>query len=107
MQTHERAYLDEPLLVREKLLLLGLVNTLQPIRPRELKASLPRSFEPELVGRILASLRNEGLVIRLANRRYTVTTKGRAVIGSGYFAKQCDIDRILGLFLRSKEGKKR
>ncbi len=99
------AYLDEPILIREKLFILGFVNTLQPVSSAVIAKNLPKGFEKKMVRRILAALRKDELIMRLSNGQYAVTLRGRVVIGSGYLAKQRDMDRMLQLFERNKGGR--
>ncbi len=100
------AYLDANyfILLREKLLLLGLINTLQPVTARVLLQNLPKGIDWVIFKRGLRMLREEQLVVQLWTREFIVTSRGTALLGSGLYAKERDIARMLHLFQRSKEG---
>ena len=91
--------------MREKLLVLSMINTFQPISEEDLTSALPARLHGQLFNAVLKQLLTERLVRTLGDKRLLVTFLGRSVLGSGRVAKARDIARILHLFSRSKEGK--
>ena len=105
--TTPSAHLDRPILVREKFLVLGLINTLQPVKSDVVFRSLAKGFEREKFDRVLPILEKQRMVAKLKNGQYVVTTAGQTVFGSGLLAKDRDISRMLYLFERSKGGREK
>ena len=95
---------DTPVLVREKLILLGVMNTLQPVRFAVLKAALSEAFSYAKLRQALTELRNDKAVAFLQDKTYFVTEKGRVAIGTGSLARERDRARMLYLVEKRKEG---
>lgn len=91
--------------VRDKLLVLGLINTLQPVKARVLALSLPRRYGRDRLHVTIAALRREKAVIRLENGQYVVSFRGRGILSVDPLAKERDVARMLHLFERSKGGR--
>jgi len=98
--------LDSVIPLREKLLVLSLANTLQPISEQVLVAELPKRLQGARFAEIFDELEEGGLLRRLSDGKLVVGFRGRAVFGAGRLGKERDIARILRLFDRSKEGER-
>lgn len=90
--------------VRERLLVLGIVSTLQPVSADLLVESLTPDLSKEKIGEALEVLRKEGLIGRLKDDNLRVTYKGQQVFASRSLAKARDISRMLYLVRKGKGG---
>lgn len=95
---------DTLILVREKLLVLGAISTMQPVQVDLVFQSLAPDLSKEKFVAALEVLRKEGLIGRLKDGRLRVTYKGQSVFGSRSLAKARDVSRMLYLVRRSKGG---
>lgn len=98
-------HLDAPVLVREKLFVLGLINTLQPVKFRDLRRALPKRLNQDKLRKVLKMLRNGKFVHRFRQGEYLATLDGRTVLGLDPLASQRDVARMLHLSQRSKGGR--
>ncbi len=95
---------EEPITGRDRLLILALINTLQP-ELDQVRRNLPPSFDRQRLETTLDVLDRRNLILRLTDDRCVVTVAGRATLGSGPIAKRRDVTRLLYLFGRSKGGR--
>jgi len=95
---------NKPVLVREKLLVLATINTMQPISIDELQDTLSSQLPTEKFNKVMTVLRKEGLLISLKDGKFLVSRKGRDTFGSKSLGKARDISRMLYLIARSKGG---
>lgn len=102
---HLQSVATATLLLRDKFLILGLLNTLQPLHPLSLSEALSRDLKRSDLDEVLEALTREGLVRTLPTGECVVTAAGRAVLGSGALAKERDVGRLLHLFRTSKGGR--
>lgn len=96
---------DKPVLIREKMLLLGLINIYQPVRLSRVIKGLPEGFDPRRLRRAASALRKEGMLTSVKRGQYLVTRRGRDILSIGRYAKQRDIKRMLYLYEGSKRGR--
>lgn len=96
---------DRPVLIREKMLLLGLVNIYQPVRLTRVAKGLARDFDPRQLRRAADALRKEGLLTSVRGGRYIVTRRGRDILSTKRYARQRDMSRMLYLCEGSKGGR--
>jgi hypothetical protein len=94
----------EPISLREKWLVLAMVNTLQPVKPALLLQGLSKDFDGPKFDRVLDILRREEMLLPLDNGEYVVTHKGQEAFGSSPLARARDISRMFRLVERSKGG---
>ena len=92
------------LLIREKLALLAVVNTVQPISAAILRELLSSKFDDAKLGKALTALQADKQVARLKDGTYYITKRGREGLGSGPLARERDRSRMLYLIARDKEG---
>ncbi len=90
---------------RQKVVVLGAVNTLQPVQGDAIEGWLSKGFDRDRIERVLRALLKQGLVMKLGTGEFVVTSAGRAAFGSGVLAKERDANRMLHLFERSKGGR--
>ncbi len=95
---------NKPILVREKLLVLVTINTMQPISIDELQDTLSSQLSKEKFNKVITVLEKEKLLISLKDGKFLVSRKGRDTFGSKSLGKARDINRMLYLLARSKEG---
>ena len=95
---------DVALLVREKLVLLSVMNVLQPVRFAVLKTALSEVMSYEKLRKALGELRKEKAVALLPERAYYVTEDGRTAIGPDALSRERDCARMLYLVEKRKEG---
>ncbi len=103
--TSRSTHQDARVSVRDKLLVLGLINTLQPVKPRVVSGNLPERYRRDRFKVALAALRKDKAVLRLPDGRYVVSFRGRGVLSIDPLAKARDVARMLHLFERSKGGR--
>ena len=92
-------------LLREKLLILGLVNTIQPTKLVRVIELLSSDFDRSKLKLALTFLRQEGMLLSIGGGHYIVSQRGRHALGTGPSATQRDIARMLHLSERSKGGR--
>ena len=95
---------DTTVLVREQLLLLGVMNTFQPVSFDVLKSALSNVFNSAKLQKTLRILAKKKAVVRLSEGTYYVTEKGRVAIGTGSLSRERDRARMLYLVEKRKEG---
>lgn len=95
---------DTGLLVREKLVLLSVMNVLQPVKFAVLKTALSEVMTYAKLRKALDELRREKAVALLAEKAYYVTEEGRTAIGPGALSRERDCARMLYLVEMNKEG---
>ena len=95
---------DTIVLVREKLVLLGVINALQPVKFAVLKTALSEAFSHAKLLKALNELRKDKAVALLPERTYYVTERGRMAIGPGTLSRERDCTRMLYLVEKHKEG---
>ena len=95
----------QPVVPREMLLTLAMVNTLQPVRFKPLADSLSKSLDRERVQLVMRILRKQSLLRRLGSGEYVVTAGGQGAFGTRALGRHRDINRMLHLFERSKGGR--
>jgi len=86
------------------LLVLGTINTMQPVLIAELQDALSSQIPDEKIKRVLNVLRKDGLLIVLKSGKLLVSRKGRDTFGSKSLGRARDINRMLYLLARSKGG---
>lgn len=94
----------DAVLIREKLVLLGVMNALQPVKFAVLKTALSEAFSYAKLRKALAELRKEKAVALLEEGAYYVTEWGRTIIGPGALSRERDCARMLYLVEMNKEG---
>ena len=82
MSTHRKSDSDDVILVREKLLVLGLINTTQPIEERSIKRELAKQLSPPRIDLVLKILRKDQLIADSKDVSIHVTYKWRSAFGS-------------------------
>ncbi len=87
------------------MLLVGLINTLQPVKLEPVVEMLSPDFDPLRLKTALKSLRREGMLIDIGDGKYLVSRGGRDAMGVGRYAIQRDISRMVHLFKESKGGR--
>ena len=97
----------DSLLTREKLILLALMNTLQPISAAKLRELLSSQFSEKNLRKALTALQTDKQVARLKDRTYYLTERGREGLGSGPLARERDRSRMLYLIDKHKEGERK
>lgn len=95
------------IVVREKMLLLGLINTRQPVKVNLVVESLSKDFDPRRLRRAVDALRRQGMLMKVKGGQYVVTRRGRDALGTGRYAIQRDIGRMSYLYEGSKGGRER
>ena len=95
---------DTLILVREKLLVLAAISTMQPVQLDLVFQNLTPDLSKEKFIAVLKALRKEGLIGRWKDGRLRATYKGQSVFGSRSLAKARDVSRMLYLVRRNKGG---
>lgn len=96
---------DRAVLIREKMLILGLVNIYQPVKLARVSKGLARDFDPRRLRRAANALRKEGMLTSVKGGRYLVTRRGRDILSTERYARERDINRMLYLYEGSKGGR--
>lgn len=95
---------QKPILLREKLLVLGIINTLQPVKQESVVAALSSDLAGEEVVMVLDILRRDRMIRNIGDANLVVSYQGRKAFGSKSFARARDISRMLYLAEKSKGG---
>ena len=100
-----RAQADsETAVVRDRVIVLGLVNTLQPVRYDVLAEAMSTRIDRRGLKALVDSLKSQGMLSRLSTEEYVVARKGRDALSASPFKTRRDISRMQYLFQRSKGG---
>ena len=89
---------------RQRWLVLGLVNTLQPVSSKALKQALGDVSSDEELKQILHSLRSDRLVELIGRTLLVTTSTGRQLFGIGKLGVARDVNRMLFLVERQPGG---
>lgn len=93
-----------PILLREKLLVLGIINTLQPVKQESVVSALSSDLAGKRVNMVLDILRRDRMIRNIGDANLVVSYQGRKAFGSKSFARARDISRMLYLAEKSKGG---
>lgn len=105
MDTHTKSDSSDVILVREKLLVLGLINATQPIDEHSIKKELEKKLGRPRIALVLKILRKDQLIVDSKDGKIRVTYKGRSAFGSKSLRQAADISRMLYLIATTKGGK--
>ncbi len=89
---------------RESVLVMNVVNVLQPASDEELDKQLAKQVKSKSVKEFLELLMADGKVRRLPDDRYVVTFNGLKMFGSSKLTKRRDVLRMLHLVEQTKRG---
>jgi hypothetical protein len=89
---------------RDEMMMLALVNVLQPVTYEALAKFVSEDISRSKLWPLIRSLRNRELLTTLQTEEYVVTPKGRAAIFTPALRKRRDISRMRYLFFRSRGG---
>lgn len=93
-----------PILLRDKLLVLGIINTLQPVKQESVVSALSSDLAGKRVDMVLDILRRDRMIRNIGDANLVVSYQGRKVFGSKSIARARDISRMLYLAEKSKGG---
>jgi len=91
-------------LTRDRVIVLGLVNTLQPVGHAILAEAASGRMERGRLRAVVHSLNVHGMLARLPTGEYVVTRTGRDAVGASGLGVRRDVSRMQYLFKRSKGG---
>jgi predicted transcriptional regulator of viral defense system len=89
---------------RDRGIVLGIVNTLQPVPYDVIAETTSGHIERDRLKAVVGSLRSQGVLIRLPTGEYVVARLGKDAFGGPRVKIQRDISRMRYLFERSKGG---
>lgn len=92
-------------LLHEKMVVLGLVNILQPVKVKRVVESLSKEFDARRLRSAVRALQRQGMLISIGRGQWLVSRRGRDALGTGHSAKERDISRMLYLIEGSKGGR--
>ena len=91
-------------LARDKVIVLGVINTMQPVTHDVLATSTSTLLDRRRLRGVVNSLRSQHMLTRLPNGEYVVSRKGRDALVTYALRTRRDISRMQYLFERSKGG---
>lgn len=97
--------LDWRSLIREKMLLLGIINVLQPVKMNDAFRRLPVDLDPKRLRRAAKALRSQEMVMSVKGGKYVVTRRGRDILSKKPYARLRDTGRMWHLYEGTKGGR--
>jgi len=91
-------------LTRDKLIVLGVVNTMQPVTHDVLASATSTLVDRRRLRSVVNSLRSQLMLTRLPSGEYVVSRKGRDALVTSALRTRRDVSRMRYLFERSKGG---